>query len=245
MSFEDDLTAVTQSLDAAAQAYHGKIGDINNRVATAEAEVDAKIAELDTWRDNSESLFMIPRGISEFDITTTMYKDTAGIEADPADPTKSKWLPVPKPTTSAHVGGRTSLGHKTMLSLDYAISTAPGHWENPQYSNDVSRTYMQFVVSNVADSDQINALIESEGIDIDAAGTGGLIVNSGLLGGWNSGSWAYEIPCLSGTYSALYVRFVNRYYDDVSVVNHPSTQSILTHGGNNGFRPNRLITFNT
>lgn len=48
MSFEDDLTAATQSLDAAAQAYHGKIGEIDARVAAKEAEVDAFVANART-----------------------------------------------------------------------------------------------------------------------------------------------------------------------------------------------------
>ena len=40
MSFEENLNAATQSLDAAAQAYHGKINDIDARIVLKESEVD-------------------------------------------------------------------------------------------------------------------------------------------------------------------------------------------------------------
>lgn len=46
MSFEDDLTAATQALNDAAEAYHGKITEIDGRVDQAEGEYAALAVSL-------------------------------------------------------------------------------------------------------------------------------------------------------------------------------------------------------
>jgi hypothetical protein len=46
MAFEDDLTAATQALNDAAEAYHGKITEIDGRVDQAEGEYAALSANL-------------------------------------------------------------------------------------------------------------------------------------------------------------------------------------------------------
>jgi hypothetical protein len=68
MSFEDDLTAASQSLDAAAQAYHGKIGEIDTRVDTAEGEYDALAANL--------------VGVVKSEMESTYYVSSTGLDTN-------------------------------------------------------------------------------------------------------------------------------------------------------------------
>lgn len=209
-----DINNAAQSLTEAAEAYHGKIADIDARVAVKEAAVDAFIA-------GAMSQIILPRR-GTFNRLTSHNKTSIEPDEDPADLSRSTWTIVPLEPSSMRISGDES--KRAVLSLSRAYSSPPGFYENPQYSNDVSRTMLNFVLAS--------AEYTSEGINERIAALGLNLKN------WSNSSSiteTFDVPIIRGNMSGfmkLWVRFNN-----ISAIGAAaSDQSVLTFGGNTTFQ---------
>lgn len=151
-------------------------------------------------------------------------------EIDPDDDTRTKWMPVPIQSASG-VYFYPSEGALTFVYTTFCQTTQPGHYEDPQYSKDVSATNTQFVFANAsANSEQINARLEALGRQPQKCG------------GWWSGTRVYRaeavrVPDLH-PYSRLFMRFVNRGARSGDV-----PQNVLKYGGNASFAVHKVLQY--
>lgn len=223
MAFEDDLTAATQALNDAAEAYHGKIGDIDARVALKEASVDAFIL-------GAENSFTMPyRGV--FNQSTIFSKTSLSPTADPAAASQSNWQIVDMVPSGVVVSGAEN--KKAVLQLNHAYSSPPGFYENPQYSVDTSRSMLNFVMASAElTSAEINTRLAELGTNL-----ANISISSSITD-------VREIPIIrppgKSGFLKLWVRFRNI---DASGTG-AAPQGILTRGGNTTFQLNAVDVYN-
>ncbi len=215
MSFEDDLTAATQSLDAAAQAYHGKISQIDARVGAARNQIkdmmDAAQAQL------TRSVIL------PYNPETIHSKTSLALANDPGDNTKTVWAPV-APLIGETEEPPDPVLHVAALRLMRAYAAPPGYYQIPQYDTDQSVTSMQFVFAgNTATSQQINEALAASNVTPVSPGH------------FSTRARSVEVPIIAigGQLGVLFVRFANKVYPTApagSVV-----QPVATHGGEGAF----------
>lgn len=198
-------------------------------VKSQPAEWTAKINSLKSSADSQ-----IKASASAMESATIAYyngdthnKSSLGAKSSSTNPHESGWIAVP------NKGGNHIFhpNENDLIKVHFrgAFAFEPGYYEKPtSYAKDWSRTSMQFIYANdSATSEEINDLIEEQGLTLNNAG------------GWWYGVISYKTVGVkvSGKAAAsrLYVRFVNR-----SVVsgNHP--QDIIRFGGNSSFSVNHI-----
>lgn len=149
---------------------------------------------------------------------------------DPADGTRTKWVPVPIDVgTGVHF--YPVEGALTLVYLSRCITVAPGHYEDPKYSKDVSATNTQYVIANdAATSDQINARLEALGRQPQRCGSWSNITDIFK-------AEAVRVPGVHA-YSRLFVRFINRGARSGDV-----PQNVLNYGGDTTFRVHKVLHY--
>lgn len=219
----------------------GKMGDINNALSNAQSSVADAVATADTRISDAIRTF----AESHADMRINYYDrqlfsknnliSDHGLVVDPTDETRTEWLQVPCSNgwgvnTYPHHGGLTKV--HTISGYSYS----PGYHETPQYTEDWSRTYMQFVLTNIeANSTEINEVIESNNIPL------------GKVGGWWNGARVHNIPCIKvdgkHPYSRLFFRLINVVSNSVTDPQNYQPQNILTFGGNCNFSLDRVVNY--
>ena len=188
-----DINNAAQRLTEAGEAYHGKIADINARVAVKEAEVN-------TFIGTAQSKLAKPITL-EYDSGLLHYKSDPVNVVDEADETRTKWAAV-EPILSSYVYSVNPIAHFAVLNVSRVFGAPGGYYENPQYSTDFCVSGMQFALAPInISSELLNEYIESEGINITTYRQ------------WSYGAYALDIPILpvpnvNAGYK-LYVRFIN------------------------------------
>jgi hypothetical protein len=226
MAFEDDLTAATQSLDAAAQAYHGKIGEIDATVTAKLAELDAKKVDVQNQVDGFFEAIARPLTSLSFDNTLIYSKDGMALPVDANHPDRTEWGYLPA-IQGALARGRMKGDGINVADLQRAYVVQPGANEDPPYSNDFSRSVLEMVLCAGQNHLDVQAAIAAAEIEPQ------------MIGGWNVGAFNHVIEAATESYCKLWVRFANRNVGNTEY----SGQDILTFGGNSAFSVNAVHTF--
>ena len=169
------------------------------------------------------------KGVARLEYDNSVYHTKASL-ALPVDASSNgdmtEWGAIAAIQGSLIVGRMSGLN---VLDTQAAVVTAPGHYDDPQYSNDISRTNIEVLISNQGHADIQDYLAANP--DVKPA----------RIVGWNSGAFNWLIPSITNSYGMLYVRFVNLRYDDAEVL---SGQDINAFGGNSSLRVSAVSTFN-
>lgn len=218
---EEQLAAAVTEAGSLNDAVRNFLTNQTPRLDAKIGEMDAKQEEVDEWIATAMARLTMPRRVA-FDPTVVYSKSSLALAEDPADRTRSVWHRLPVIGNSYLSGNERDLG---VVVLNNAYSAPPGHNESPQYSSDVSRTVMQFVISNhTAATDDINARIASQGIEVPNAGNWGINTQSALAP-------VVKVPGAHG-YLRPYVRFVNVAYE---ASGSSAAQNITNFGGDSTF----------
>jgi len=215
-----DINNAAQRLTEAGEAYHGKIADINARVAAKEAEVDTFIA-------TAQSKLAKPL-VLKYDDKIVHYKSDPEVVIDADDEARTEWMAVPTPEVTYLYSLNPNVQF-AIMNVSRIFGAPGGYYENPQYDTDHSVTRMQFILAPTeVTSDQINNYIEVEGLEIPS------------IRQWSYGAYSIDLPILmvpdAGTGFKLYMRFINAVYDAApEVPDNAEPQNILSFGGDSSF----------
>ena len=215
---------MTTLLERATQLFD-KTNEVLDR---AIRERTAREAQVQQAISSMQSTMLMPY-IGYYD-DQPVSKNSAAITADPANASHSNWFPVPN-TRSHHL--YPIEGRLIIVRLLGAYSYEPGHYESPQYSNDKSKTIVQFIYANDAITTlEINARLAALGIGDDLP----------YAGAWWDGTQSIRTTAVINKahhpYSRLYARFLN-----VTVYGDGAPQNIVAFGGNASFAVNSVLHY--
>ena len=212
MSTEESIAALVEAANGLTDVVDNKIQDIDQRADTAISLIANSYAQcIISYYDN-----------------TRHSQQTLSPPLEPEDNTKTQWVVLPTGKAGFHV--YPSENKLTKVHSTYCQAHPPGHYEDPQYIIDYSRTFVQFVLANEsATSSQINERLSETNQDI------------AMYGGWWDGAAVLDIPSVRihglHPYSRLFVRFIN-----ISMNDQPA-QEVDKFGGNPSLSIDRVINY--
>ena len=216
------LVRQTATAEELLSYFQGNRAAMDAKIAAKEAQVDAFIA-------GAENAFTLPdRAV--FDPSVIHSKTSLSPTVDPENNSQTNWQIVNMIPSVSRISGNEL--KKAVLHINNTLTNPPGLYEDPQFSNDKSRTLLNFVLaSSEMSSDEINARISERGLVIENVG-GSLQVVA-----------AKEIPIIrpdgNGAFMKLWVRFRN-----VVFSGDGEPQEITTFGGNILFQLDSLSVYN-
>jgi hypothetical protein len=210
------ITAAAAAMLATADAYAGKIGQIDARLGAKEALVDGFI-------DLARFSLTSPERIT-YNATTILSKNALNLAVDPLINSRTVWSKINSPISSVLYSNPNDFA---ILELERSFSYAPGFYEVPvAYAADKSSSHAQFVVAGeVVSSAAISAYIEANNIIPFDESIWALIGRAAPIP-------ILEIPN-SGQEKALWIRFVNKAFTEApEVLTNTAPQEITQFGGN-------------
>ena len=220
MALEQDIAELVTASNNLTQVVDDKIQQIDSKVTSAETKIDSAILNF----ANSHSSQIV----SYYD-NARHSQTSINPEIDPLDETKTKWKALPTTGTAVHM--YPSVGQLTKVHSTNCYSYHPGHYEDPQHSNDHSCTYVQFVLANdSATSEQINTQLALQNS------------NHPYYGGWWDGTGVFDAKVIrvpgQHPYSRLFIRYINH-----AIVAGKAPQNVINFGGNPTLSVTKVINY--